>query len=82
MEKLTSREHDFGAKLRQRSVVQRLREYVTWQRRLKTDPGVPPASFGPLSVNLDLTLACNFACPHCVDSTILNDGNALSLDDV
>ena len=82
MEKLTSREHDFGAKLRQRSVVQRLREYVTWQRRLKADPGVPPASFGPLSVNLDLTLACNFACPHCVDSTILNDGNALSLEDV
>ena len=82
MEKLTSREHDFGAKLRQRSVVQRLRQYVTWQRRLKTDPGLKPPSFGPLSVNLDLTLACNFACPHCVDSMILNDGKALALEDV
>ena len=82
MEKLTSREHDFGAKLRQRSVVQRLREYVTWQRKLKADPGLQPPCFGPLSVNLDLTLACNFSCPHCVDSSILNDGNALSFEDV
>ncbi len=82
MEKLTSREHDFGAKLRQTSTIERLREYVTWQRSLRTGQGGKFPDFGPTSVNLDLTMACNFACPHCVDSSILNHRKSLSFDSI
>jgi len=82
MEKLTHREHDFGMKLRQESAIRRLREYVAWQRSLKANPNQGPPSFGPLSVNLDLTMACNFSCPHCVDSMILNHGKSLPLENI
>ena len=80
MEKRPSREHDFSAKLRQSSVVERLRAYIDWQRS-----GAPVGSmpdYGPLSINLDLTAACNFACPHCVDSGIINTGEYLSYTDI
>ena len=83
MEKLKAREHDFSSKLRQTSVIKRLREYISWQR----DQGVHPSGqdipyFGPISINLDLTSACNFSCPHCVDSTIINTRNHLPLEDI
>ena len=83
MEKLKAREHDFSSKLRQKSVIKRLREYISWQR----DQGVHPSRqdipyFGPISINLDLTSACNFSCPHCVDSTIINTRNHLPLEDI
>jgi len=72
MEELKAREHDFGSKLRQESVICRLRDYVLWQRGLeKNSTAQKIPNIGPLSINLDLTLACNFACPYCVDSVIL-----------
>ncbi len=80
MEKLPSREHDFSAKLRQASVVGRLRAYIDWQRRSAPLGAIP--QFGPLSINLDLTSACNFACPHCVDSGIINTGEYLQYGDI
>lgn len=80
MEKLPSREHDFCSKLRQASVVERLRAYISWQRSGAPPDGIPP--FGPLSINLDLTSACNFACPHCVDSGIINTGESIQLSDI
>ncbi|MCK7510022.1 MAG: hypothetical protein MZV70_42290 [Desulfobacterales bacterium] len=40
--------------------------------------GLP--KFGPISLNLDLTTACNFSCPHCVDSRLLNTGDYLDLE--
>jgi hypothetical protein len=33
-------------------------------------------ALAPLSINLDLTTACNYACEHCVDWEILNQGVA------
>jgi hypothetical protein len=75
VKKLPSREHDFCSKLRQASVVERLRAYVAWQRSGAPAKSIP--AFGPLSINLDLTSACNFACPHCVDSGIINTGESL-----
>ena len=83
MEKLKAREHDFSSKLRQKSVIKRLREYISWQR----DQGVHPSRqdipyFGPISINLDLTSACNFSCPHCVDSTIINTRSYIPLEDI
>lgn len=73
--------HDFAAKLTQPSVVDRLRAYVLFQRdyRLGRSRGdsheallhnVP--ALAPLSINLDLTTACNYRCDHCVDFDILN----------
>ena len=83
MEKLQHKEYDFSSKLRQVSVVQRLKEYITWQRSAEDyDSGNPVPPFGPVSINLDLTSSCNFACPHCVDSTIINTGAVLELNTV
>jgi hypothetical protein len=31
-------------------------------------------AWAPLSVNLDLTTACNYACDHCIDWDLLNSG--------
>ncbi len=83
MEKLTQKEHDFSAKLRQRSVIESLRQYITWQREVRTREAHSPLPLkGPASVNMDLTSACNFRCPHCVDSGIINTGESLDLDTI
>ncbi len=78
MENLKNKEHDFSSKLRQSSVIERLKEYISWRRSSEasgTSYAFP--DYGPLSINLDLTTACNFKCPHCVDSKILNTGKIL-----
>ena len=78
MEKLQHKEYDFSAKLRQASVVKRLKEYITWQHSIgDCNSGNPLPPFGPVSINLDLTSSCNYACPHCVDATITNTGSFL-----
>jgi wyosine [tRNA(Phe)-imidazoG37] synthetase (radical SAM superfamily) len=83
MEKLKQKEHDFSAKLRQKSVVDNLKQYITWERQRRS-MGKADAlpSLSPVSINLDLTSACNFRCPHCVDSGIINTGEALDLDNI
>src|SRR4030042_3382679 len=83
MDKLKHKEYDFSTKLTQRSVIERLKAYIRWQR----SAGQPAAEgsiphYGPVSVNLDLTSSCNFACPHCVDSAIINTGEQLDLKTV
>ncbi|MBN2492704.1 MAG: radical SAM protein, partial [Planctomycetes bacterium] len=54
----------------------RVKAYVRWQaeRRGRSGAGrpAPVPDFAPVSINLDLTTACNFACDHCVDKQILN----------
>jgi molybdenum cofactor biosynthesis enzyme MoaA len=79
MKNPAAREHDFGAKLRQESVVKRLQDYVCWQRNVRTHPEERLPDFGPVSINLDLTQACNFSCPYCVDSSIINSGKSFDL---
>lgn len=75
--------HDFSSKLRQPSIIDRLRDYVQWQiewrqayesgqsiaEKLASSP-----QWAPLSINLDVTTACNYRCDHCVDMDILNTG--------
>ena len=82
MEKI-EREHDFSSKLRQHATLQRLKDYVQWQRRCNTD-GLDRELpiFSPISINLDLTSACNFSCPFCVDSKLINSGKSLTLEGV
>jgi MoaA/NifB/PqqE/SkfB family radical SAM enzyme len=83
MDKLKHKEYDFSSKLRQASVIERLKEYIKWQRNAtKTDDRDILPDFSPVSINLDLTSSCNFACPHCVDSKIINTGEFLKLEDI
>jgi wyosine [tRNA(Phe)-imidazoG37] synthetase (radical SAM superfamily) len=62
--------HDFAAKLLQPETLPKVREYVRWRAGLEQE--IP--DFAPVSINLDITTACNFACDHCVDMEILNTG--------
>lgn len=74
--------HDFATKLVQPGSKEALEHYVRWQVAMRSaedadaadlDPTKVP-DFAPVSINLDLTTACNFACDHCVDLDILNTG--------
>ncbi len=83
MERLEQKEHDFGTKLRQDSVIGNLHEFIAWQRKLRKSKGA--ARFprrGPISINIDLTAACNFACPHCVDSKLIFTREQLTLENI
>ena len=71
------RVHDFAGKLQQPSFWPKVLDYVKWQRALRKAeaegralPDMP--ELAPLSINLDLTTACNYACDHCIDWDILN----------
>ncbi len=74
--------HDFATKLTQPGAKEALEHYVRWQVALRTGEGAGGADFddskvpdfAPLSINLDLTTACNYQCDHCVDLDILNTG--------
>jgi pyruvate-formate lyase-activating enzyme len=37
---------------------------------------------GPLSINLDLTVACNYTCTHCIDLEMLNTRHRYRWEDV
>ncbi|MBI5138659.1 MAG: radical SAM protein [Candidatus Vogelbacteria bacterium] len=74
----TEPKHDFASKLKQDAILEKLKAYVAWQRSVrqaKTRGDAPqpmPTNWGPISVNLDLTTACNYACTHCIDWNMLN----------
>lgn len=72
--------HDFTAKLRQPSVSSHVERYVRWRKQLRRAraAGLPepePPDLAPISINLDLTTACNYRCDHCIDWDILNTKN-------
>ena len=69
---------DFASKMQQSSVLPRILDYVEWQKAVRTaeargesSPQLPK-DISLLSVNLDLTTACNYRCDHCIDFDILN----------
>jgi wyosine [tRNA(Phe)-imidazoG37] synthetase (radical SAM superfamily) len=69
--------HDFTAKLRQPAVADHVRNYVEWRRavaraRAAGEPEPEAPDLAPISINLDLTTACNYRCTHCIDWDILN----------
>ena len=75
--------HDFSAKLRQPSVIEVLKDYVRWQIQWRDGYAQGQSieeilqsapNHAPLSINLDVTTACNYRCDHCVDMDILNTG--------
>lgn len=71
--------HDFVAKLRQPGLHERVAAYTAWARadraaRAAGQPSPALPRWAPLSINLDLTTACNYACDHCIDLETLNSG--------
>lgn len=74
--------HDFMGKLRQPEVIENLKEYVRWQIQWREGYAEDSLTFdealktaptkAPISINLDVTTACNYRCDHCVDMDILN----------
>lgn len=71
--------HDFTGKLTQLSVLPHVQGYVRWQRAARDADAAgreapPPPAMSPISINLDLTTACNYRCDHCIDWEILNSG--------
>ncbi len=74
---MTEAIHDFTAKLRQPSVRGTVEAYVRWRKdlakaRAAGEPDPTPPPIAPISINLDLTTACNYRCDHCIDWDILN----------
>ena len=74
---MTEATHDFSAKLRQPSLREPVANYIRWRRvlaraRAEGSPEPPPPEQAPVSINLDLTTACNYRCDHCIDWEILN----------
>ena len=74
---MTEAIHDFTAKLRQPSLRNHVEAYVRWRKdllraRAKGLPDPTPPDQAPISINLDLTTACNYRCDHCIDWDILN----------
>jgi molybdenum cofactor biosynthesis enzyme MoaA len=77
IEKRIDQFHDFAGKLQQPSLWPGVVDYVKWQRALRAAAARGEAApempdLAPLSINLDLTTACNYACDHCIDWDILN----------
>lgn len=77
--------HDFTAKLRQPAVLPLVLDYVRWRRAVRAAeergeeaPAAP--AIAPISINLDLTTACNYRCDHCIDWDILNTPNKHDVD--
>ena len=72
--------HDFAAKLKQPAVWPGVLDYVKWRRsvedaRAAGRPAPDAPAIAPVSINLDLTTACNYRCDHCIDWDILNTPN-------
>ncbi len=69
--------HDFAEKLRQPSLLPQVEAYVRWRRAVLRERAAgrkepAPPDLAPISINLDLTTACNFRCDHCIDWDVLN----------
>ena len=89
--------HDYQQKLQQPGVFGEVRAAITGASGESPGPGRPPASKaslggafeatleevgGPLSINLDLTVACNYHCTHCIDLEMLNSKHRYQLQGI
>ena len=72
--------HDFRGKLSDPRVAPMVEDYLRRARARRAGAGMSapadslPPAFGPVSINLDLTMACDYRCDHCIDIDLLNTG--------
>jgi hypothetical protein len=75
--------HQFGDKLRHPRTIAAFREFVAGMRHYRATGSTERLAATPLlSINLDLTTACDHACGHCVDDEVINTGPKYSGDNV
>lgn len=75
--------HQFGDKLRHPRTIAAFREFVAGMRHYQATGSTERLAATPLlSINLDLTTACDHACGHCVDDEVINTGPKYSGDNV
>jgi pyruvate-formate lyase-activating enzyme len=75
--------HQFGDKLRHPRTIQAFRQFVAGMRHYRATGSAEKLVDVPLlSINLDLTTACDHACGHCVDDEVINTGPKYSGDNV
>ena len=80
MNYLIHKKHNFLNKLFQECNFKQVQDYISSNiENSKTDL---VKKFSPISINLDLTTSCNYACNHCVDMKILNNGIRFELDEL
>jgi len=70
--------HDFRAKLSDPRVAPALQGYLRYARARRAGRDGQPEPFAPVSVNLDLTMACDYRCVHCIDAALINGGGKLA----
>jgi GT2 family glycosyltransferase/MoaA/NifB/PqqE/SkfB family radical SAM enzyme len=75
----THRIHNFIHKVLQPHMFENLLAYVNWRIAINRGANAPPPTFGPVSINLDITTACNHYCHHCIDLELLNNGRKMDL---
>jgi pyruvate-formate lyase-activating enzyme len=72
--------HDFRGKLSDPRVAPMVEDYLRRTRARRAGAELSPSAdsrppaFGPISINLDLTMACDYRCDHCIDIDLLNTG--------
>jgi hypothetical protein len=78
--------HDFRSKLSDPRVGAIVEGYLRRARRRRgSSSGEAPADgdrHGPVSINLDLTMACDYRCAHCIDGELLNGGRKFARETV
>jgi hypothetical protein len=75
--------HQFGDKLRHPRAIAAFRGFVEGMRHYRATGSTEKLAATPLlSINLDLTTACDHACGHCVDDEVINTGPKYSGDNV
>ncbi|MDP3143576.1 MAG: radical SAM protein [Candidatus Omnitrophota bacterium] len=78
----THQMHNFTKKLLQRSIFRHLKDYVGWQVKLRQGKRASMPRMHAISINLDLTTACNYYCDHCIDLNMINSGNILKTENI
>jgi MoaA/NifB/PqqE/SkfB family radical SAM enzyme len=75
--------HKFGQKLHHPAALPAFSQLVAGLRHYHATGSVEQLSSVPLvSINLDLTTACDHACGHCVDDEVINQRHKFELEDI
>jgi len=74
--------HNFIRKMFQKDVFDKLIEYIQMRSKCKNGANFKPKLINPVSINLDLTTACNYYCDHCIDLEFINNGHMIKSDNI